>query len=249
MKIAAVCVTWNRPELLGRLVGCFEAQDYPDRELLILDDAGQYGDRRGDRWRLISIPHRWKTLGQKRNAAIGLTSSDVDAYAVWDDDDCYFPFALSACVRALGHVACPWMQSRVICEQENGRLRQYRTADRRGCWPAYHSGWAYRRDVFEVLKGYPHDESNGEDWLFQKEMKAAHGDSADCICPEYPRPFLVYSRRTSGTRHLSMIGRKHSGYEKFGSEPIEPWPGPLPIRYPSDVLDLPVEPEVRPRPW
>ena len=56
MKIAAVCCTYLRPKHLGWLIKCFLEQDYADRELLILDDAGQYDSQEGDRWRLIDLP-------------------------------------------------------------------------------------------------------------------------------------------------------------------------------------------------
>ena len=42
MKIAVVVCTYNRPAGLGHLVRAFELQDYADREMVILDDAGQY---------------------------------------------------------------------------------------------------------------------------------------------------------------------------------------------------------------
>ena len=52
-----------------QMLRCFLAQDYPHRELLILDDASQYADQSGDRWRLVSVRRRFATLGEKRNAA------------------------------------------------------------------------------------------------------------------------------------------------------------------------------------
>ena len=44
MKIAAVCITYLRPRQLGWMIECFLRQDYPPqrRQLVILDDAGQY---------------------------------------------------------------------------------------------------------------------------------------------------------------------------------------------------------------
>ena len=101
MKIAAVCCTYLRPKHLGWLIKCFLEQDYADRELVILDDADQYDNQRGDGWELVSVRRRFRSLGEKRNAAIAMTSSDADALAVWDDDDLYLPWALSASVAAL----------------------------------------------------------------------------------------------------------------------------------------------------
>ena len=50
------------------------------RELMILDDAGQYENQEGDGWRLISIPSRFRSLGEKRNACAALASPDVEGY-------------------------------------------------------------------------------------------------------------------------------------------------------------------------
>jgi hypothetical protein len=59
MKLAAVTITYKRPQQLAALIGCFLAQDHPDRELVILDDAGQYDNQEGDGWRLVSVPDRY----------------------------------------------------------------------------------------------------------------------------------------------------------------------------------------------
>ncbi len=103
MNIAAVCVTYLRPRQLGWMIRCFLEQDYPadKRELIVLDDAGQYEDQQGGGWRLISTGRRFATLGEKRNAAAALADG-VEALAVWDDDDLYLPWALSASAAALG---------------------------------------------------------------------------------------------------------------------------------------------------
>ena len=101
MKIAAICCTYKRPKELANVIACFESQDYDDRELIILDDADQYQSQEGDRWRLISTQQRFRTLGEKRNASAALVSPEVDAYCVWDDDDVYLPWHMSAAVKTL----------------------------------------------------------------------------------------------------------------------------------------------------
>ena len=57
MKLSALCCTYLRPAGLGQLIECFLRQDYPRelRELIILDDAGQYENQSGDGWRLGSV--------------------------------------------------------------------------------------------------------------------------------------------------------------------------------------------------
>ena len=93
MKLAALCCTYLRPDGLGQLIECFNRQDYPLelRELVILDDAGQYENQSGDGWRLVSIPSRFRSLGEKRNACAALASPDVEGFLVADDDDIYLP--------------------------------------------------------------------------------------------------------------------------------------------------------------
>ncbi len=103
LKITAFCPTLNRPELLGRLIKCFEHQTYDNRELIILDDGGQYeSGQKGDRWELISVPRRFRTLGEKNNAAMAMASFDSKALAKADDDDIYAPWWLESLADALG---------------------------------------------------------------------------------------------------------------------------------------------------
>jgi hypothetical protein len=204
MKIAAVCCTYLRPIELGHLVRCFQYQDYPDRELVILDDAGQYENCQGDRWRLIAAATRFATLGEKRNAAAWLVSPDVDALAVWDDDDLYLPWALSASVSALRRA--PWSRpSLVLHPAPDGGLRQHRTGG------LFHGGWAYRRDVFWHCGGYPPCD-NGEDRQLAARLARAHVGQADPVRLGFP-PFYVF--RWNGGQHLSCMGT--DGYQRLGT--------------------------------
>ena len=96
-KITAVCPTYKRPVQLANIVQCFLDQDYKNKELVILDDAQQYPDGlAGDGWRVHSMKERYPTLGDKRNASVELAQGEY--IAVWDDDDAYLPWHLSACV-------------------------------------------------------------------------------------------------------------------------------------------------------
>ncbi len=204
MKIAAVCCTYLRPLALGELVRCFQHQDYPRRELVILDDAGQYEGGGGERWRLVSLPRRFATLGEKRNAAAALVSPDVEALAVWDDDDLYLPWALSASVAALRRA--PWSRpSLVLHPAAAGGLRQHRTGG------LFQGGWAYRRGLFRHVGGYA-AVNNGEDQELAARLARAHVGHADPIRLGF-RPFYVY--RWTGGWHLSNLGPR--GYQRLGA--------------------------------
>jgi len=208
MKIAAVCCTYLRPRQLGHVIRCFERQDYEDRELVILDDAGQYENARGDRWRLVSLSDRFRSLGEKRNAAAGLVSPDVEALAVWDDDDLYLPWALRASVAALR--IAPWSRpSLVLHPQPDGSLRQHRTGG------LFHGGWAYRRSAFEKCGGYP-AMNNGEDQSLASRLNAAGTAYADPIRLGF-HPFYVYT--WGNGQHLSGMGP--DGYQRLARRLVE----------------------------
>jgi len=207
MNIAAVCCTYLRPKQLGQMIRCFQLQDYPAerRELIILDDAGQYDNRQGDRWRLVSTNKRFHTLGEKRNAAAALVSNNVDALAVWDDDDLYLPWALRASVAALQRA--PWSRpSLVLHQQKDGTLKQHLTGG------LFHGGWAYHRNVFGQVGGYP-AMNNGEDQAFARRLQRAGTDEADPVQLGFAS-FYVYPCATGGW-HISGMGK--DGYRRLGS--------------------------------
>ncbi len=237
MKIAAVCCTFLRPRQLGYLIRCFERQDYPAelRELVVLDDTGQYDDRQGDRWRLVSTARRFPTLGEKRNAAAAMIAGDTEAIAVWDDDDLYLPWALRASAEALK--SAPWSRpSLVLHPQKDGTLAQHETGG------LFHGGWAYRRDVFNRVGGYP-AENNGEDLALAGRFLQAGVRDAD-PCKSGFRPFYIYSWGGPGW-HISGMGRR--GYERLGA--LRAKKTPLAVADPPkiDLGDAVIRPGVQPR--
>lgn len=108
MRILCLCPTYGRPRLLANAIACFEAQDYQDATLLVLDDLGQIEPQRRERWEVLSTPTRYPSLPAKYNALLQYWSQrgkDYDAVAVWDDDDIYLPWHLSAIAAALADAA------------------------------------------------------------------------------------------------------------------------------------------------
>ena len=235
MKIAAVCCTFRRPEQLGWMIRCFERQTYVNRELLVLDDAGQYDTQQGNRWRLVSARERFASLGEKRNAAAAMVSDDVEALAVWDDDDLYLPWALQASVAALNEA--DWSRpSLVLHPRPDGQLQQHRTGG------LFHGGWAYRREVFRRVGGYP-SINNGEDQALAQRFEQARIRQFDPLGPN-TKPFYVYCWQNGGW-HLSGMGA--DGYERLGTADA--------VRAPLQVTDPPhvdlaqprILPMIRPR--
>jgi len=244
MKIAAVCPTFNRPELLGQVIACFERQTYPLRQLLILDDAGQYPDQpAGDRWRVVSHRDRYPTLGEKRNAAMAMVDPDVDAIAVWDDDDWYFPHALDACVAALCRGR--WVQPRLVLEVRQGVLCYAETAHRKDPnLPAYHGAWAFRRETIDAVGGYA-AVSNGDDQELMRRTVAAVGHSVD-LDPSTP-PFYVYNRDPK-VGHISASPTGEKAYRANATIDVSICRDLKP-RLLVDYTTWPIDPTPRPRRW
>jgi hypothetical protein len=87
--VSCIMPTHNRRMFVPQAIHYFQRQDYPNRELLILDDGA---DRVGDlipadqRIRYIPLTQRL-ILGAKRNLACELARGAMIAH--WDDDDWY----------------------------------------------------------------------------------------------------------------------------------------------------------------
>jgi glycosyltransferase involved in cell wall biosynthesis len=96
--ISCVMPTRGRPEYVLQSIRYFQAQDYPERELIILADADASGGLRerlpdDPRIRYVERPGR-ETIGAKRNRGAEMARGEL--IAQWDDDDWYAPGRLSA---------------------------------------------------------------------------------------------------------------------------------------------------------
>ena len=98
--ISCICVSYNRPHYLKKAIKYFQAQDYPNKELVIvyrstdpetkqLVDSSTDGSIRGMEYDYSEEI----TLGDIRNQAIAFTNGDI--FCNWDDDDWYHPLRLS----------------------------------------------------------------------------------------------------------------------------------------------------------
>jgi hypothetical protein len=209
LKITAICCTYKRSSVLPTAIECFLRQDYPSelRELVVLDDAGLHGNQEGPGWKIVSFDQRFRTLGEKRNASAALASSTTDAYCVWDDDDIYLPWHMSAAASALEEAEFS-RPSAIWLDGPEHRLRRARTKG------LYHGAWAFRRSLFERAHGYPFIQSGQDLGLLKRfhDLGATYADPLSCDA----RPSYIYRWFTTDTGwHLSAMGR--GGYERLES--------------------------------
>ncbi len=86
--ISCIMPTANRPAFAARAVRYFLAQDYPRKELIILDDTpggpSLPGLESNEEVRYVYDAQK-RSLGEKRNCAIELSRGEIILH--WDDDD------------------------------------------------------------------------------------------------------------------------------------------------------------------
>jgi len=100
--VSCIMATRDRPDYVLQSIRYFQRQDYPNRELLILDDdvGPDLGTEIEDdsHIRYLRMPGRL-SIGAKRNRACELARGTF--IAQWDDDDWYAPSRLSAQLEPL----------------------------------------------------------------------------------------------------------------------------------------------------
>src|SRR5690242_1130480 len=94
--VSCILVTRDRPIFVGQALRCFAAQDYPAKELVVVDDgdapvAGQCAN--APHVKYIRLTSRTPT-GTKLN--IGIEAARGDVLQKLDDDDFYAPRFLSS---------------------------------------------------------------------------------------------------------------------------------------------------------
>jgi hypothetical protein len=105
---------------------------------------------------------------------------------------------------------------------------------------AYHSAWAYRRDLFCKLGGYK-AEFAGDDGELQRRWKSLGAKSVDIKGP----PFYQYNRPLSN--RISEMGAGAGGYKKLG-ENIK-FIGKVPVWTDESDWLRPIPTEIVRRPW
>jgi glycosyltransferase involved in cell wall biosynthesis len=148
--VSAIMPTANRRTFVKRAIKYFERQDYPNRELLILDDGE---DRVADlvppdpRIRYVSLESR-VVLGDKRNQACELAQGELIAH--WDDDDWQAPYRLRYQVEQLEQHGAPLCGPRrvVFVDPAGKRAWLYDYPEAARSWVAGNA-MLYRRSVWQ----------------------------------------------------------------------------------------------------
>jgi O-antigen biosynthesis protein len=167
--VSCIMPTRGRRELALQAVRYWQRQDYPERELVIVDDGDDGLERAlpADARIVYLRAPAGESIGAKRNRACGRARGEIVAH--WDDDDWYAPTRLSAQVApiAAGEADVTGLRCDVVLDLPHWRFWT--------CPPALHERLfvgdvhggtlVYRRSLWAAGARYP-DRSLAEDaWL------------------------------------------------------------------------------------
>ncbi len=214
--VSCIMPTYGRPDYVAESIAMFLAQDYPRKELLILNDCpGQTLTGNFPGIRIINAPSRWPTLGEKRNAAIELAKGDY--IAVWDDDDVYFPWRLSASMQCIletnAAIYCPaeyWAYWGDENLHENQAILSW----------IYHPVLMFTKSVWRAVAGYP-AQTMCEDTAFVNKTLQHLGIAwPHNSVARHDRPMIL--RGKSEYVHTSISGGRRGPDTEPRMIPLEP---------------------------
>lgn len=134
LLVSGLCVTANRPALLERAVAWWRAQEWPRKELVIVD--GSRPDCRLDFSSASDVRHIVlepdRDMGAKHNLALEAAQGDVLAYV--DDDDWFSPRRIVRQLEpiAMGKATITGIKRDVVVYTPGGRFVRFRPPVFRG---------------------------------------------------------------------------------------------------------------------
>jgi len=218
--IAALCPTYGRFSRLRESLACFLAQDYPNKQLIILNDAPVKIADPSFRIGLSNVnvlnEPGYPNLGSKRQALLesagGLVPGPAQSgmlCAHWDDDDLYLPWHLSSCVRAL-YAGVAQAPSPVACVQPHGAWYMPDGEVHGIHHNVFEGQMVFDRQAALDLGGYPPKHSGQAKDLLWEFREAGQFKQFE----PSPGPSYVY-RWDHDLGHISAIGNKGTALERF----------------------------------
>ncbi len=193
--VSCQCITYGRTHLLDEAVESFLRQDYAGpKELVILNDyEGLMLECDVPGVRVINLPYRMKTIGEKRNACVALCKGTV--IFVWDDDDISLPHRIShSLARMKDH---RYYKPQFSWFWTEGAIERKPMAN------VTHPMGAWSTAFFDEVGGYPHVQS-GQDLGIENRF-IAHNRTIDHMITAEDL-YYIYRHGTTGSYHLSQWG-------------------------------------------
>lgn len=113
-KISAVCCTYGRFKCVERVMNCFLAQDYPNKELIIYntDTSSPYNVGQSS-FDITIVNCQNDSITQQPYTNVGAIRRDAlmfatgDYVVTWDDDDIFLPHFMSQAINRMAETGLP----------------------------------------------------------------------------------------------------------------------------------------------
>jgi glycosyltransferase involved in cell wall biosynthesis len=200
--VSCICLTYGRPEVLEEALASFLYQEYPGpKELIIVNDyAEQTLVFAHPEVHVINVSHRFRTVGEKMNAAVALASHDL--LFVWDDDDIYLPHRLCFSIahfdprKGFFKPDHAWFWNDGLLSGPTSNI--------------FHAGSCWSRRLFDAVRGYA-AEGTGYDLIFEDHL-AKQFPGAITPYPITPDDiYYLYRWSGTGSYHMSQFGEIQLG--------------------------------------
>ncbi len=201
--ISCICVTYARPHLLEEAIHSFLCQDYSGaKELIVLNDyAPQILEYEHPEVQIINLPYRFRTVGEKMNAAVSLARYDL--ICLWDDDDIVLSHRLALAGQ---RVTTQLFRSNFAWIWDNGELSSLMRS-------AFHAGSCYPRSLFDLVGGYA-ALGNGQDREFEDELGRIVPGRLESVDLPPAQVYYICRWEGTGSYHLSEWGAAVSGEDE-----------------------------------
>jgi hypothetical protein len=231
---------YNRADLVARTLDSVFAQEFPDQEVLVVDDGSTDGTldvlaRYGGRLKVLHQAN--KGPGAARN--MGLREARGDYVAFLDSDDLWFPWSLATYARVIrDHGAPAFLGGAARWFQREEELQQVRPAAVKverfpdflstAARPLFFgmSWFVVRRDVLNEVGGLVDRWVNAEDVELRLRLGTAAGF---CMLEE---PFTLGYRVHPGNATLNVGRTFHGVCHMVRQEKSQGYPGGARRRWP-----------------
>src|SRR5271169_1049612 len=169
--VSCIMPTYNRRRFVPEAIRLFLTQDYPKKELVVLDDGeDNIADLipRRPQIRYVRLDRR-HSLGAKRNIACEAAHGEIIAH--WDDDDWYAPWRLSRQVAKIvrGGTELCGLARMLFFDPSTQRAWEYVYPAGAPAW-VYGATFCYRKSVWQQSPFL--DNTGCEDNLFIANLAA-----------------------------------------------------------------------------
>lgn len=251
--VSVIIPTYGRPEFVQKAIELVHRQDYPNVEVVVVDDNPNRLELPADpRLTHIHLKER-KSIGAKRNLAVEKSKGQVIIH--WDDDDYFREHRISAQVAPIisGEVDITVLEHHYYFHLPS---RTFYTLKRANNWGPHFGTFAYNRRLFDQLGiRYP-DNSLGEDYGFYEfalnkgaTIKVISNDDGKHVYTRHHNTWQFdlkgYEEQVKRVDRPSFFSQKD--FDFFVSVKTVPLPNP-PNYFASDKIKW-NRPELHPQGW